>query len=514
MSDEINEVNPQRSINHEGAPAMAREGQAPERAPPDGHPAETPGSNRHAIPAMGDVVRLAWPITISMLSFTAMGVADTLFVSRLGTEPLAAVGMAISTTFLILAFGMGLMGGAKVAVAQATGREDEAGVLRLGWQALWVAAVVGGLLAALAPLGPALFAALGAEGAVGEMANSYFLIRVLGSPLTFAVLAYKSWFDGRGDTRTPMVANLLANGLNIAFDPLFIFGWGPIPAMGVGGAAAATVLAVAVAFLFLSWRGLPRLASADTRRPERALLREIWRLGSPMGVRQLLGVGAWVLLVSVLARVGAIDLAAHVMVIRIVSVSFLPGYAIGEAASVLVGQAVGAGSALAARAATKHAMVLATAVMAVFGVVFVVAPDPLVAVFGVEPEVAALGSTLLLVAAGFQVFDAIAMVAQGALNGAGDTRFVMVSSVLAAWLLQLPVAVVLAMPMGLGAVGAWIGLTVEIAGLAAISLWRLRGDAWLEGAQTDDVPRAGEERPERPRAALLEGGGANEAPAA
>ena len=477
MIDDKNELeqNKRKSGQGQGASRGVGNRSESDRAPPD----------KRSVPehiGMREVVDLAWPITVSMLSFTAMGVADTLFVSRLGTEPLAAVGMAVSTTFLILAFGMGLMGGVKVAVAQATGA-DKADVAKvLGWQGLWVAAAVGGLLACLAPLGPSIFGLMGGEGDVKQMANLYFVIRVLGAPLTFGVLALKGWFDGTGDTKTPMKANLLANGLNIALDPLFIFGWGPIPALGVGGAAAATVIAITVALVFVAWRARPHLGAVESRRPDRDLLAEIWNLGSPMGVRQLLGVGAWVVLISVLARVGAIDLAAHVMVIRIVSVSFLPGYAISEAASVLVGQAVGAGNAMAARQAWKHSTVLGTAIMAFFGVIFVVAPEPIIAVFGAEPEVAKLGVTLMMVAAGFQVFDAIAMVGMGALNGAGDTRFTMVTSVLAAWFLQLPVTYTLAVPLGLGAVGAWIGLMVEIAGLAVICLWRIRGDAWLERA--------------------------------
>jgi len=464
---------------------------------------------------MREVVSLAWPITVSMLSFTAMGVADTLFVSRLGTEPLAAVGMAVSTTFLILAFGMGLMGGVKVAVAQSTGADKHGVAKVLGWQGLWIAACVGGLLALLAPMGPTIFNLMGGEGDVKRMANLYFVIRVLGAPLTFGVLALKGWFDGTGDTKTPMKANLLANGLNIVLDPLFIFGWGPIPALGVGGAAAATVIAITVALIFVATRARRHLGGGVSRRPDRELLAEIWRLGSPMGVRQLLGVGAWVVLISVLARVGAIDLAAHVMVIRIVSVSFLPGYAISEAASVLVGQSVGAGNASGARQAMRHSMVLGTAIMAFFGVIFVVAPEPIIALFGAEADVAELGVTLMMIAAGFQIFDAVAMVGQGALNGAGDTRFTMVTSVLAAWFIQLPVTYVLAVPLGYGAVGAWFGLMVEIAALAAISLWRLNGDVWLERA----APVAADEELEAIVAhssgevpALADG--ANEAPAA
>jgi len=460
--------------SHGASRGAGNEGKS-DRAPPDDR----------SVPeqvGMGEVVDLAWPITVSMLSFTAMGVADTLFVSRLGTEPLAAVGMAVSTTFLILAFGMGLMGGVKVAVAQSTGAGKHGLAKVLGWQGLWVAAGVGGLLALLAPLGPAIFELMGGEDDVKQMANLYFVIRVLGAPLTFGVLALKGWFDGTGDTKTPMKANLLANGLNIALDPIFIFGWGPVPAFGVGGAAASTVIAITVALIFVGWRARRHLGGDVSRRPDTDLLREIWRLGSPMGVRQLLGVGAWVVLISVLARVGAIDLAAHVMVIRIVSMSFLPGYAVSEAASVLVGQSVGAGRPLAARQAWRHSMVLGIGMMAFFGVIFVVMPEPIIGLFSAEADVAELAVTLMMIAAGFQVFDAVAMVSQGALNGAGDTRFTMVTSVLAAWFIQLPITYVLAVPMEMGAVGAWWGLTVEIAALAVISLWRIRGSEWLERA--------------------------------
>lgn len=463
--------------------------------------------------SLSTVVRLAWPITVSMLSFTTMGLADTLFVSRLGTEPLASVGMAVSTTYLVLAFGMGLMGGAKVAVAQRTGAGDHEAVGRLGWQALWLGLGIGLLVAASVPFSGSFFGLLGAEGPVADMAAEYFAVRALGAPLLFAVLAWKGWFDGQGDTRTPMVANLLANGLNVALDPVFIFGWGPVPAMGVAGAAAATVASMAVAFGFLAWRGLPRLLETSSRLV-RELVSEVWRLGSPMGVRQLLGVGAWVVLISVLARVGAVELAAHVMVIRIVSVSFLPGYAISEATSVLVGQSVGAGEPEEARRASRYGLGLGVALMAACAVVFVVVPGPLVAVFGVAPEVEALGRTLLLVAAGFQVFDAVAMVGQGALNGAGDTRFTMRTSVASAWLIQLPVSVTLALPLGLGAVGAWMGLTVEITVLALVTGLRLRGTAWLASAAPaetvevkEDGPRVVEPRLDEPREEVLAAAG-------
>ena len=206
---------------------------------------------------------------------------------------------------------------------------------------------------------------------------------------------------------------------------------------------------------------------------------EIWRLGSPIGTRSLLESGSFALFAAMLARVGDADLAAHVIVIRIISVSFLPGYAIGEATSVLVGQAVGAARPQLAREALRQALQLAVGVMAVFGVIFWQLPEPLLVPFATAEDVHALSLQLLLIAALFQIFDAVAMVSLCALNGAGDVRFSMIISVACAWLIKLPIGWLLAVMMGMGAAGAWLGMTAEIVVVAGLATWRLRGEAWL-----------------------------------
>jgi MATE family multidrug resistance protein len=448
----------------------------------------------HSLPTrvgIRHVFNLAWPITVSMLSYTVMGVVDTLFVGRLGTGPLAAVGLASVAAYLATAFPNGLMRGVKVNVAQRTGAGDHEAARRLGWQGVYLAASLGLLVASLASAGPELFQWMGASRAVGELASSYFGVRVLGAPLVLGMSALTAWFQGRGDTRTPMVANLLANGLNIVLDPIMIFGWGPVPAMGLPGAAAATVLAFGAGLAVLVWGFLPPMAGVP-RAADRAMLGAIWRIGAPVGVHWSIEVGAWALFSSVLARTGEIQLAAHVMVIRIISVSFLPGHALSEAAGVLVGHAVGARRPEAARQAFRASAKLAMGLMFVMGLVFVAVPDALTAPFGATPEVAEVARGLLMVAATFQVFDALAMAAFGSLSGAGDTRFVMVAGILSAWLVKLPIGYAMALPMGMGAVGAWLGLTAEMVLLAGVGLWRVRGDRWLAAAfaPAEDAPEA------------------------
>jgi len=432
----------------------------------------------------GEVLGLAWPIIVSMLSYTLMSIADTLFIGRLGTPQLAAVGLAIATVYVFHGFINGVFAGLKVTVAQATGAKEDDRARRLGWQGLWLAAVLGLGELALYPFADAVFAIHDASPEVRAHAAAYFEVRVLGAPLICGMAAATAYFHGRGHTRLPMVATILANVVNVSLDPILIFGWGPVPAMGMAGAALATVIACGLGLAFLLVWLLPALRDSPARL-DRALLGTVWRFGYPLGVRIALEVGSFLAFAGILAVVGEDHLAAHVIVIRILSFSFLPGYAIHEAAAILVGQAVGAGRRWRAVAIQRTAARVAMVIMTGCGLVFVVLPGPLTAIFDASEEVAALARVTLLVAAGFQIFDALALVAQGVLNGLGDTRFVMVSSVTAAWLIKVPLGWALAVPAGLGVAGAWLGLTVEVIVIAAISVWRTRR---LLGSEAGSVP--------------------------
>lgn len=426
------------------------------------------------------LTQLAWPIMVNMLSLTAMLVTDTIFVSQLGTEALAAIGLATSVMYLIYAFTMGFLRGAKVIVAQRTGAGDEISVERALWQSMWLAGGLGLVAWGMAPLGPFIMSLFGSSTAVQELGATYVTIRLLGAPLAFVMTGVSCWFEGRGDTRTPMVAALIANGSNIVLDPILIFGLGPIPALGIGGAAVATVLGVSLATVFLAWRLGGRICFTVVGRGlDVPLLRAIMRVGAPMALRGLSDVGAWVIFMGFLALVGDEALAAHVMVARIVSVSFLPGYAIGEATSVLVGHALGAGEPWGANRAWRSGCALALAFMSSCAVVFFLFPQWLMSPFEPSEAVALIGAELLLIAATFQLVDAFAMVTQGALNGAGDTKFTLVTSFFCSWVLNLPLAWVLIFDAQMGAAGAWSALTIEITVLTILGVWRVRSGRWI-----------------------------------
>jgi MATE family multidrug resistance protein len=413
------------------------------------------------------VLSLAWPVMLSMLSLTAMNVVGTLFVVQVGTDAVAGTGLAMPASYLAFTLGLGLARAIKIETAQSTGAGRDTG--RLAVQALWIALLSGLFAWLFIPFGPLLLGWFGADASVLPYAHSYFWSRLLGAPAVIGLAALTSWFQGRGDTKTPMAAALVGNLVNVALDALFVLGLG-LQTMGAGLAAS---LASLIGFLYLLWQAKSALVLAL---PDRVFLARAWELGSPEALNFGLNVGGFLVFAGLVSQVGAEALAAHVLVLRIISISFLPGQAVGEAACVLVGQAVGAGDLKAARAAWLASLQVALVLMVGLGLSFVLIPDIWLLVFKPEAEVARVGRQLLMVAALFQVSDAVVIITRGALNGAGETRFLLWVMVGAAWLVQLPVAWLLLGP--LGAPGAWLGLLAETLvvgvglGLRALSVFR------------------------------------------
>jgi multidrug resistance protein, MATE family len=407
------------------------------------------------------IFSLAWPVIVSLLSLTAMGLVDALFVGRLGTNELAAVGLAIPLVYLILAAPFGILLGAKVVVAQRFGAADALGVERAAWSSLGLGAVLGllGLSAGLWVL--PLARATGAPEAVAVLAERYVLIRAHGAVLVFVFQAMQGAFQGRGNTRTPMAAVLLSNVATIALEPFLIFGVGPFAGMGIEGAALANTAGQGIGALALV-HPFVRAHPWDRAAWDGRIVRWILDLGLPLGVQRLVEVGSFVVFSALVARMGASALAAHVLVLRIIGLSFLPSQGFAQAAEVLAGQAVGAGNRAGARRVFTLAVQLAVAVAASWAVIFVAIPGILLAPFQLDPAVARTAVALLAISAAFQVFDAMAEVAEGTLAGIGATRWVLATSIVECWFVRLTLAFFLSSGLGLGVEGVWGGLAIGI----------------------------------------------------
>lgn len=423
-----------------------------------------------------ELLQLAWPVVVGLLSLNMMLLADAFFVGQLGTVSLAGLGLAGTGVYLVRAFGNGLLGGVRVATAHAHGARAELRARRLAWQGAWLALGLGLGAWAVLPFSAFYLGLFGAEGELLDAALAWFRPVLLAAPFGFLGVASGGWLRARGDTRTPMRAEVVANALNIGLDALLVHGWGPVPALGVAGAGWATAVSIALAG---SWQAFAvwRQVRGTPASPGRALLRQVWRLGAPLGLQWLLDVGAYAIFAGVLAASGEAHLAAHVFVVRLICISFLPGYGVAEAVGVMVGQAVGAGDPARAAQAWKAGVAVASGLMAAMGLVFVSFPEALLGALGASPEVMVIGVELLWIAAAFQVLDAVATVSGGALTGAGQTRFVLWVSVVGAWGIKVPLGAALALGAGMGAPGAWLGITAELVLSAAWLAWRAQRSA-------------------------------------
>jgi multidrug resistance protein, MATE family len=433
-----------------------------------------------------ELVRLAWPITVSMLSYSTMTLVDTLFVGRLGANALAGVGLGGVAAFTVICFGLGVLRSVKVLVSQAVGAGQRRSVPAFVAAGLVCAAALGALFIALAQLLAQALPALAQAGgaglssagdAPGAQAASYLVVRTLGAPIVLAGVALRETRYGLGDSRSPMRAALSANALNILLDALFIFGLG----LGVVGAAWATVSAQLVETALLA--GVQRRDGFGFGGLQRRHVAEIFRLGLPLGLQFVLEVGAFSVLVVILARISAVDVAAHQIALQVAHFSFLPAFALGEAASVLAGQAVGANQDRLVRAVARRALVASSAYTGSCAIGMALFAEPLASLFTTDPAVRAVTVRLFWVAAMFQVFDGANTVARAALRGAGDVRFAAVVAVAIAWIFTPPLTWLLGHELGMGAVGGWIGICAEIVVGAVVLWWRLERGHWRLAAR-------------------------------
>jgi multidrug resistance protein, MATE family len=426
---------------------------------------------------LSELMRLAGPIAASTISYSLMTLTDTLLLARVGNSELAGVALGGLCCFVLVCFSFGLLRAANTLVAQSVGagRLDEVPAYRNA--ALLTALTLGAGTVVLGQVLARLVAHLASAPAAGQAAGTYIRIRILGAPMALAYVALREVRYGMGDARSPMRATVLANLVNIGLAVVLVL----VLRQGVAGAAHATLVANAVELgsLALSQR---RRGSGGWR-TTRAHVRALWRLGQPTGVQFVLEMGSFAIVSLLIFLRSVTEMSAHQIALQVIHFSFLPVWAVGEAAAVLAGQAVGAGQdGLVIRVAR-----LAAAVAGVYSgacaLVLALGAPLLVAAFSADIAVTPVAIRLLYVAAVFQMFDAINVVSRGVLRGTGDVRYSALVGVISAWVCTPPLTWLLGWRMGLGAYGGWLGLCAEIMVGAVLLAYRVERRGWAEAAR-------------------------------
>ena len=435
--------------------------------------------------SLREVAVLAVPFVLTQLLFAMMGLVDAAIVGRLGATELAAVGLSGTWIWTLASFFIGASSVVQTFVAQnqGAGRERDCGAW--AWQGLGstVPFAVGSaaLLFFAADQGVAWIAP---SEAVAPLAVDYLRARSFGIVGLTAAIAMASFFRGIGDARTPLIATLIANAANLFLALGLVYGWYGLPKLGVFGAGIATSIAewlyfgiVAVAFLRPSIR-----ARFDTgwQWPRLVAVLRLWRIGLPVGGQWVIEMLAFSIFTTLVARMGDAAMAASHAFGQLASLSFMQAAGISTATATLVGRYIGAGQPDRAAQRFRSSLVLGGTTGAAIALAFLVLPDSLVGLFSKDPAVIALGVPLLTIGAFYQLFDALSVLSDGALRGAGDTRWPFVARCLAAWLIFLPGAWLLAYRFELGLTGAWIGGIFSSATLAVVLYRRFQSGAWRE----------------------------------
>jgi len=289
-------------------------------------------------------------------------------------------------------------------------------------------------------------------------------------------------FRGAGDAAIAMRTLWIANAINLVLDPCFIYGFGPIPALGVTGAAVATTIGRSIGVLYLlralaRGKGRLRLRRGHLHlEPE--TMKTIFRLAKDGVVQTLIGFTSWIGLVKILAKFGSVPLAGYTIAMRVVMFALLPSWGLGNAAATLVGQNLGAGDPARAEAAVWKAAFYNLVFLGLVGLLLVAFGDGVLRLFTPDPAVVAQGGRCLrIVAAGF-AFYAYGMVVTQAFNGAGDTRTPTRINLACFWLGEIPLAMLLTRTFGLGPTGAYAAITAAFSATAVVSIALFRRGRW------------------------------------
>jgi MATE family multidrug resistance protein len=439
-----------------------------------------------ALPRPGgarEVLLLAYPVVLTQLSQTFMFAVDAAMVGRLGPTELGAVGFGGIWIWTTLCFFMGAVSGVQTFVSQEHGAGPAASAGRWVWHA--IAGVLPLQLAAVALflwVLPAWLAWLGPSEALQAHCLAYVHGRSFGMPALLACMTMAAFFRGIGDTKTPLYVTLADNVVNAVLAYGLIFGrlglpqWGPFGA-GVATSVADWVYLVTISIFFLRPALAKRYATRDLRLGW-AKIRRYLHTSLPIGGQWVLDMSAFALFATLVARMGDVSMAANQALLNLLSFTFMLAYGISISCSTLVGRYIGASDLEAAERSYYTALKLGLGLAAIVATAFVAIPGPLFHIFSDDPGVLALGGPLLLLAAAFQLIDALGIVAGGALRGAGDTRWPFLVQTGLAWGLRVPLVYWFGVLLGKGVVGAWVAELVYIWVLGGAFALRFRGGAW------------------------------------
>jgi putative MATE family efflux protein len=429
------------------------------------------------------VFLLSIPMVLEMVMESIFAIVDIFFVSKLGSEAVATVGITESLITIVYSIGGGLAMATTALVSRRTGEKRPEEASKVAFQAIITGLLVSFLIAIPGFLWSSdLIRLMGGSLEMQNGLSAYTRIMLAFNGIIIILFIINAVLRSSGDAAMSLRVLVVANLFNILLDPILIFGWGPFPAMGISGAAVATVTGRGIGILFqlyLLFRGKRRikLRFSDIRIEPHT----IWQLIklSFGGIGQsLIATTSWIGMVRIIATFGSNVVAGYTIAIRLVIFGLLPSWGISNAASTLVGQNLGAEKPDRAEKSVWMTAKINMVILSIIGLAFVLMPGTFIRLFIRDPEVVLPGiQALRIISIGF-IFYGLGMVMIQSFNGAGDTVTPTKVYFICFWLIEIPLAWILSMPVGLGHPGVFIAIVIAESFMALFSLYLFRKGKW------------------------------------
>lgn len=444
-------------------------------------------------------MHLAWPIGVSMISFTLKGFIDMLLVGRLGIEAFAAVGLASVMAWTLLSFPLGMLRGQRPLVSQYFGAGDRIGAYSYGIHAFYLAAAWGVLSFALSgPVARLVISWTGSELTpdATKFAVDYLQTRLAWGGAWLMNISVAEYLRSTSRPRIGMAADLLAHPVNVALSWMLIFGMLGMPELGVRGAALGTGLADLLALCLMLALAWPRgdQFHPEGRQPWKyrwARMKKVLSTGITGGVQYALESGAFALITAMIGFLGTTALAVHQAAITLVHLSIMPAVAIADGGATLIGQYMGDKKLDYVERSLQSTVQICAVFMAFMGVIYFAFGEELISIFlkeGAEEraEALALGGTVMIAAAVWQLGDSYQIAYRFCLRAAGDHAWVMYTGIFCSWVLSVPLAWAVVHIFNGNLAHVWFSWTAEIFLGSFIFWWRWRSGAWRSKRLVDD----------------------------
>jgi putative MATE family efflux protein len=429
------------------------------------------------------ILLLAIPMVLEMVLESLFAVVDVFWVSRLGADAVATVGLTESLLSLVFAIGLGLSLSTTAMVARRIGEKDPAGAAVAGVQAIAIGLAVSALIGIPSLFyAPDLLRLMGASQQILTVGSGYARIALGGSGAIMLLFLNNAIFRGAGDAAIAMRLLWVSNIINLVLDPCLIFGWGPFPKLGVTGAALATFTGRSIGVLYQFYRLLRgseriRILRRQVHLDFRVLLR-LLRV-SLTGILQFaIAHTSWIGLIRIVSVFGSAALAGYTIAIRILIFVVLPSWGLSNAAATLVGQNLGARQPERAESSVWRTGLYNMIFLGGIGLFFVIFAEPVIRLFTSDPAVVPLAVSCLRTLSYGNIGYAYGMVMLQAFNGAGDTVTPTVVNFFGFWLLEIPLAYFLAISVPLGVNGVYISIVVAEAAIAAAGIVLFKRGRW------------------------------------